>query len=170
MLLNSRVRRAEPLPLFVPECLGQELSYSTASLCEKLSMWLLRRFSSRVFRCLYILDVVEYLRTAVSFLCGVSKVTPHWVKSWGEKSRALGLVQDAFFGLRSSSLMMWFHLAISCRVQSLHLQLIVCQILQSVFSSLHRSEDRAGLPVSFSEGMVSGRPRSRLSLLIFCID
>ena len=152
--------------LFVPGCLGQELCYSTASLCEKLSMWLLRRFSCRVFRCLCIL----YLLTAVSFLCSVSKATPHWVESWGEMSRALRLFRDASFGLQSSSLMMWLHLAISCRVQSLHLQLIVCQRLQTVFSSLHRFEDRSGLPVSFPEGMVSGRPRNRLSLLIFVLS
>jgi len=165
VLINVRVRRAEPLPLFVPGRLGQELSFSTASLCEKLSMWLLRRFSSRVFRCWRILDVVEYLLTAVSFLRGVRKATPHWVESWGER-----WVQGVCFGLQSSCLMMRFHLAISCRVQNLHLQLIVCQILQSVFSFLHRSENHAGLPVSFPEGTVSGRPKSGLSLLIFCIE
>jgi len=44
-------------------------------------MWLLRRCGSRVFRCLGILDVVEYLLAAVSFLCGVGKATPQWVES-----------------------------------------------------------------------------------------
>ena len=39
-------------------------------------MWSLRRFSSRVFCCLCILDVVECLLAAVSFLCGVSKAAP----------------------------------------------------------------------------------------------
>ena len=34
----------------------------------------------------------------------------------------------------------------------------------------HRSEDRAGMPVSFPEGMVSGRPRSGLSMPVFFIE
>ena len=79
-------------------------------------------------------------------------------------------VLDVCFFLRCLCLMAWSHLAISCRVKDLHLQLLVCQKLQFVLTPLHRSEDRAGMPVSFPEGMVSGRPRSGLSMSVFFIE
>jgi len=163
VLLDVRLRRTEPLPLLVSGCLGQEFCYPTASFCEKLSVWLLRGFSCRVLLCLCILDVVEYPLTAMSFLCGFSKAVSHRVESWGEMGRARGSAQDVCICLQSPFLMVQSHLAISCRVQNLHLQFLICQILQSVLTPLHRSEDRAGMPVSFPEEMVSGRPRSGLS-------
>ena len=66
--------------------------------------------------------------------------------------------------------MSWSHLASSCRVKNLHLQLLVCQNLQAMLTPLNRSEDRAGMPVSFPEGMVSGRPRSGRIMPIFFIE
>ena len=48
--------------------------------------------------------------------------------------------------------------------------LLVCQKLQSMFTLLHLSEYRAGMSVSFPEGMVSGRPRSGLCMPIFSIE
>jgi len=72
--------------------------------------------------------------------------------------------------LRCLCLMAWSHLALSCRVQNLHLHLFVCQKLQPMLTPLHRSEDHAGMPVSFPKGMVMGRPRSGLSMPIFFIE
>jgi len=85
-------------------------------------------------------------------------------------SRAHGSVLNVCFFLRCLCLMAWSHLALLCRVRNLHLQLRICQKLQSMLIPLHRSEDRAGMPVSFPEGMVSGRPRSGLSMPIFFIE
>jgi len=74
------------------------------------------------------------------------------VVSRSEMSRAHGSVLNVCFFLWCPCLMAWSHLALSCRVQNLHLQLLVCQKLQSVLTPLHRSEDSAGMPVSFPKG------------------
>jgi len=106
----------------------------------------------------------------MSFWLSFRVATPHRVVSWGGMSRAHGSALDDCFCLRCPCLMVWSHLVLSCRVQNLHLQLLVCQKLQSVLTPLHRSEDRASMPVSFPEGMESGRPRSGLSMHIFFIE
>jgi len=54
-------------------------------------------------------------------------------------------------------------------MKGLQLQLLACQDLQSVLTPLHWPEDRASVPVSFPEGMVSGRPGSKLSVHIFAL-
>ena len=92
------------------------------------------------------------------------------VVSRSEMSRAHGSVLNVCFFWLCPYLMAWSHLALSCLVQNLHLQLLVCQKLQSVLTPLHMSEDCAGMLVSFPEGMVSGRPRSGLSMPIFFIE
>jgi len=117
---------SEPLPLFVPGCLGQEFCHPATSCREKLSLWLLSGFWCRVRHCLHI-DVVEFPLIVMSFLCNFSVAAPHRVESWGEMSRAHGSAQDICLCLQCLCLMMWSPLAISCRVQNLHLYLLVCR-------------------------------------------
>ena len=54
---------------------------------------------------------------------------PHRVVSWGGICHAHGSALDVCFFLRCPCLMAWSHLALLCRVQNLHLQLLVCQKL-----------------------------------------
>jgi len=81
-----------------------------------------------------------------------------------------GSAQDVCSFLRCPSLGVWSHTARSCWVHSLHLQFLVYQIWPSVLNPLHKSEDRAGLPVSPPEGMVSGRPRNGLRMPILFVE
>jgi len=92
------------------------------------------------------------------------------LSSRSKMSCAHGSILSVCFFLRCLCLIAWSHLALSCRVQNLYLHLLVYQKLQSMFTPLHLSECRAGMPVSFPEGMVSGRPRSGLSMPIFSIE
>ena len=91
------------------------------------------------------------------------------VVSRSEMSRAHGSVLNVCFFLRCLCLMAWSHLALSCRVQNQHLQLLVCQELQSMLTPLHRSGDRAGMPVSFPEGIRAGSVCLYFSLSEFCM-
>ena len=114
------------------------------------------------------LAAIKFPVAVLSLMCSFSPDAPHRVESRAQMSRARGSAQDVCIFLQCPSVRVLSHTDRPCRVQ-LYLQLLVCRIQPSVRTPLHKSEDRAGLPVSFPEGMVSGRPRSGRRLPIFSI-
>jgi len=115
------------------------------------------------------LSVIKFPVAVLSLMCSFSPDAPYRVESRAQMSRARGSAQDVCIFLQCPSVRVLSHTDRPCRVQ-LYLQLLVCRIQQSVRTPLHKSEDRAGLPVSFPEGMVSGRLRSGLRMPIFFVE
>ena len=83
-------------------------------------------------------------------------------------SRTHGSALDVCFLLRCPCLGSCVHLALSCSMNGLQLQLRACQGLQSVLTPLPRPEDSAGVPVSFPEGITGCRAdRGASSVYLF---